>query len=210
MIYRDKKALITALIQKETTVLDVGFWGQGLGFDDPEWPHAMLMALTNNVYGIDLDFDVSKLEHSERYFKANAEQFDLPLKFDVIFAGDIIEHLSNQGSFLASCSRNLKQGGVLILTTPNCFNLFNIAEKITKTEPTTNSDHTCYYNSKTLKKLLQKNGWEVTSIDFLYTLNPKFQESWKKKFLNLLYEIFSWWTPKFIETLVVVATPMKK
>ena len=210
MIYRDKRALIAALIQKDASVLDVGFWGQGLAYDDPEWPHAWIKAETENAYGIDLDFDASKLEHPEHYFRANAEQFDLPVKFDTIFAGDIIEHLSNQGLFLASCSRNLKPDGKLILTTPNCFNLFNIAEKITKTEPTTNSDHTCYYNSKTLKKLLQKNGWEVTSIDFLYTLNPKFKESWKKKFLNFLYEIFSWWTPKFIETLVVVATPMKK
>ena len=210
MIYRDKRALIAALIKKDSSVLDVGFWGQGLGLEDPEWPHAWLMTATEKVYGVDLDFDVSKLEHPERYFKANAEQFDLPVQLDVVFAGDIIEHLSNQGLFLASCSRNLKQGGMLILTTPNCFNLFNIAEKMTKSEPTTNSDHTCYYNSKTLKKLLQKNGWEVSSIDFLYTLNPKFKESWKKKFLNVLYWLLSTQTPKFIETLVVVATPIKK
>lgn len=209
MIYRDKKALITALIQNGTSVLDVGFWGQGLGFDDPEWPHAMLKHQTSEVYGVDLDYDASRLDPPDHYLKANAEQFDFSKKFDNIFAGDIIEHLSNQGLFLAACSRNLKPGGTLILTTPNCFNLFNIAEKFTKVEPTTNSDHTCYYNSKTLKKLLQKNGWDVTSIDFLYTLNPKFEESWKKKFLNILYAIFSWWTPKFVETLVVVATPIK-
>jgi len=97
----------------------------------------------------------------------------------------------------------------LIITTPNCFNLFNLAEKISKNEPTVNYDHTCYFNSKTLSKLLEKNGWKVEKIDYLYTLDVNFKESWKKIFLNYLYSFLSKFTSKYIETLVIVAVKNK-
>ena len=124
-----------------------------------------------------------------------------------VFAGDVIEHLSNPGLFLDACKNNLKPGGRVIITTPNCFNLFNLAEKITKYEPTVNSDHTFYFNTKTLKKLLEKNGWKISDASYLYTLDLKHKESWKKKILNIIYKIFSLFTNKFIETMVVIAEP---
>ena len=46
----------------------------------------------------------------------------------------------------------------------------------------------------------------VKQFDYLYTLGYKHRESWKKKFLNLIYLILSKFTDKFIETLVVVSS----
>jgi len=173
--------------------------------DDQHWIHGSLLRASDEVYGIDLDFDPSKLTNPSRYRKASAEDFDFEERFDVIFASEVIEHLSNPGLFLASCARNLRDGGRLMITTPNCFNLYNIAEKFSKSEPTVNKDHTCYFNSKTLLRLLAKNGWEAEKIAFIYSLDIEFKESWKKKVLNVLYAGASRFTPKFLETLVVVA-----
>jgi 2-polyprenyl-3-methyl-5-hydroxy-6-metoxy-1,4-benzoquinol methylase len=158
---------------------------------------------TKDVYGVDLD--VGSEFPADRYQKASAEDFHFDVQFDVIFAGDLIEHLSNPGLFLHCCRKALKPDGILILTTPNTFNLFNMAGKLTKHEPTTNSDHTFYFNSRVLKKLLEKNEFAVEEISYLYTLHVIYQESLKKKFLNVLYRLLSKMTDKYVETLVVVA-----
>jgi len=73
----------------------------------------------------------------------------------------------------------------------------------------TNSDHTFYFNRRTIKTLLRKCGWEVNQFGFMYSLEYDIKESSKKKFLNVIYRILSWFTPKYYETLVVVATTKK-
>jgi len=202
-IYKNKEQLIQSLIKKDDIVLDVGFWGQGVGINDKNWPHRLLLKQSNNVYGLDIVFDIDRLKNKDNYKKSNAENFDFDIKFDVIFVSDLIEHLSNQGLFLDSCKRNLKQGGKMIITTPNCFNLYNIAGKIMNLEPVVNKDHTCYYNIRTIKSLFKKNGWKIQSIGFLYKLDCNYKESFKKKFLNFIYFILSRFTNKYMETLVV-------
>jgi len=204
-IYKNKSALIKELINNDDIVLDVGFWGQGININDKNWVHNLLLNRSKNVYGLDLNFDIEKLDNKANYQKASAENFNFDIKFDIIFSSDIIEHLSNPGLFLKSCRKNLKKSGKLIITTPNCFNLFNITEKISKLEPTVNKDHTCYFNKKTLKQLLQKNNWKVNRIAFLYSLDVNYKESFKKKVLNILYYLLSKITSKYITTLVIVA-----
>jgi 2-polyprenyl-3-methyl-5-hydroxy-6-metoxy-1,4-benzoquinol methylase len=204
-IYKNKKELIADLIKKEDLVLDVGFWGQGVAYKDANWVHNLLKDKASEVFGVDLYFDFKYLDKPNNYFKQNAEEFELNKKFNVIFAGDLIEHLSNPGKFLGQCSKHLIDSGRLVITTPNAFNLFNIAGKFTNNEPVVNHDHTCYFNTKTITKLLAKNGWKVESVYFLYTLDVKYKESWKKKFLNIIYFLLSKFTSKFIETMIIVA-----
>ena len=203
-VYKNKKDLIESLIRPEDVVLDVGFWGQGVTVDDQNWPHKLLKHRARDAYGLDLVFDTNKFSQ-EKYFEASAEDFLISTTFDSIFAGDLIEHLSNPGLFLGNSKKHLKPDGRLIITTPNCFSLFNLTEKITKYEPTVNKDHTCYFNHKTISQLLGKNGLSVESAGYLYSLDVEFKESWKKKVLNILYKFISIFTPKYLETIVVVA-----
>jgi 2-polyprenyl-3-methyl-5-hydroxy-6-metoxy-1,4-benzoquinol methylase len=204
-VYKTKKDLIEHKIKSTDSVLDVGFWGQGVGPTDPNWVHALLKERAREVWGLDIDFDESAVEPKDRYVRASAESFSFDKKFDVIFAGDLIEHLSNPGLFLQSARKHCADSGTLILTTPNCFNLFNIAEKFSKREPTVNHDHTCYFNSKTLSQLLGKNGWHVERVGFVYSLGVAYRESWKKKVLNALYRFLGFFTDQYMETLVVCA-----
>lgn len=203
--YKNKKNLIEKLVKKNDYILDIGFWGQGININDKNWPHNYFLEKSQNVYGLDLDFEETKLKNLENYKRSSAEKFSYNFKFDVIFAGDLIEHLSNPGMFLESCRLNLKDDGILILTTPNCFNLFNLAEKLTKREPTVNHDHTFYFNNKTLAKLLAKNDFKVYEVSYIYSLGVSYVESYKKKFLNLIYYLLAKFTDKYLETLVIIA-----
>lgn len=42
-----------------------------------------------------------------------------PAKFDVVYAGEVIEHLYNPDFLLEECHRVLKRNGLLVLSTPN-------------------------------------------------------------------------------------------
>jgi len=205
-IYKNKTELIEALIKPNDVVLDVGFWGQGVSHTRENWVHNILKKKAREVYGVDLEFDEAFVSPQDHYQKTSAEHADFKgITFDVVFASDLIEHLSNPGLFLEATKKQLKSGGSLIMTTPNCFNLFNIVEKFSKGEPTVNHDHTCYFNDKTLKQLLQKNGYNSISYAYVYSLDLTHKESVKKKILNFFYFLISQVTPRYIETLVVIA-----
>ena len=205
--FYDKKELISGLISSSDVVLDVGFWGQGVSPESPHWVHNMLRTQAGEVWGIDIEYEESRLpEDASRYRRMSAESFALPIQFDVIFAGDLIEHLPNPGLFLDRVRAHLKPGGRLILTTPNCFNLFSIAEKFSKGEPSVNRDHTCYFNERTLRQLFGKCGFDNVEHAFMWRLDVEYTESWKKKILNVFYLLIGTFTPRFLETLVVVAT----
>jgi len=204
-VYKSKKELIEHLISPKSKVLDVGFWGQAVKRESPEWPHRILLNHAREVYGVDLSFDIGEFSHPECYVKASAEDFSFSEKFSVIFAGDIIEHLSNPGLFLSSCAKHLSPDGILIVTTPNCFNLFNIFAKLYREEPPINSDHTMYFNKTTLAKLLEKNNWKVVSFSYLDSLSKKGMEGIKRKFSYLVNGFIKLFTAKFSETLTVVA-----
>lgn len=208
----NKRELVDRLINQNDVVLDVGFWGQGITIESDHWPHRLLLQKAKEVYGIDIFFEEDKLGglDKDRYTRASAEDFNLDIKFDVIFAGDLIEHLVNPGLFLDNVKKNLKPNGRLIISTPNAFNLFVLAGKITNTEPVVNSDHTFYFNQRTIGVLLKKCGWKVEELGFMYTLEYSLKESFKKKFLNFLYFVLSKFTPKFYETMIIVATPIPR
>lgn len=205
-VFKNKGALIQEYVRANQKVLDVGFTGQGMTDAHDRWPHSLIKRTGADVYGVDLSLDRTQFTDKQRYQEASAESFNFPgIFFDVIFAGDLIEHLPNPGLFLETCKKHLKDDGLIIVTTPNCFNLFNLAEKLSKDEPTVNADHTCYFNHKTLKVLMRKMGFEPLVVQYIYSLEYEYAESAKKKLLNILYWWLSLFTPKFSETLVMVA-----
>jgi SAM-dependent methyltransferase len=206
MIFANKQELVTTLIQPTDDVLDIGFYGQGVRPGQSHWVHRLLEQRASSVWGIDTHPDVRSFEDG-RHIQANAESFHIDHAFSVIFAGDLIEHVCNPGMFLDACRAHLASGGRLILTTPNCFNLFNLMQKLMRDEPTVNADHVCYFNTKTIQVLLEKCGWKIDALHYLYSLDAAYTESFKKRIQNILYRWLSWYTPKFIETLVVVAVP---
>lgn len=97
-------------------VLEAGC-GEGYGA-------ALIAEVARSVIG--LDYDESAVAHVRaRYPRVdmrhgNLAQLPLPDRaVDVVVNFQVIEHLWDQGQFVAECARVLRPGGVLLMSTPN-------------------------------------------------------------------------------------------
>lgn len=159
---------IYPLINKRD-VLDVGCIEHSINAikNNPFWVHSFLKD-NSNVLGIDILEKEIKVFTSAGYNMkvANAETFNLRKKFDVVFAGELIEHLSNPGLFLQRSKKHLKGDGLLIITTPNTFyapRMLGYGCKMDD-DPIVNGEHTNWYSPSTLTTLLEREGFDILSI----------------------------------------------
>jgi 2-polyprenyl-3-methyl-5-hydroxy-6-metoxy-1,4-benzoquinol methylase len=95
------------------SVLDVGC----LGTDSITGLHDQIRQWANSTIGIDVNEQLAKKVHDVRV--ADAQKFTLESPVDTVVAGDLIEHLPNPGQFIERSEVNLKQGGRLVIATPN-------------------------------------------------------------------------------------------
>jgi 2-polyprenyl-3-methyl-5-hydroxy-6-metoxy-1,4-benzoquinol methylase len=182
------------------SVLDVGCTS-GASRDD--WVHAGLVRVATRVIGVDINADaVSKAR--QRGFDvrvADAESLLVPQEFDVVHAGELLEHLDNPRAFLAAARARLKPGGVLVLTTPNAFAISNFVYRLGG-NPRVNGDHTCWYCEDTLRQLLERNDYEIVTMTYMQHRAPGVLRTRVASAIRrLLPERLAW------NTLLVVARP---
>lgn len=136
------------------------------------WSHWFLYKMAKKVIGIDIE---KKSVETMNYLGFNAkimdaEHINFDEKFDVVFAGELIEHLTNPGLFLKAAKRSLVPGGIILLSTPNTFSLhkiIRIMQGLTN-EPPENSDHTMYFSPLRLETLAKKCGLRLVKIDYSF------------------------------------------
>jgi 2-polyprenyl-3-methyl-5-hydroxy-6-metoxy-1,4-benzoquinol methylase len=130
------------------------------------WLHRKIEAVAKEVVGIDNSREAVQLLRDKyrvrKVLFGDAEHLDeLNLGvFDVIVAGEIIEHLQCPGMFLASAHAVVKAHGEMILTTVNAYCLRRFL-RIPFHRESVHVDHVAYYSHRTLAHLAQLCGWEV-------------------------------------------------
>ena len=105
---------------------------------------------------------------------ANAEEYNLDTDFDVIFAGELIEHLENIGGFLESCKKHMRADSKLIITTPNSFGIIYFIMRLFG-KRFVNPEHVCWFDEQTLEQFLKRHGLKPVEKRFLrlYSSNLK-------------------------------------
>ncbi len=117
--------------------------------------------------------------------------------FDIILAGEIIEHLSNPGIFIKNITCLMKNNTSLILTTPNAFSFKQFFIAMFRREKV-HYDHNFYFSYRTIKHLLEIH--ELKCVDFCYYQNiaktgiPFFFD----KVISAVTRIFPVWTDGII------------
>jgi len=107
-------------------VLDLGCVDHEVStFEQPVWLHGRIVEVAASCVGLDIEpegvealrargFDAHVLDITEPGAAAQAGG-----PFDVVVAGEIIEHLSNPGALFAFAAGVLAPDGVFLVTTPN-------------------------------------------------------------------------------------------
>lgn len=188
----DKDKLICSFC-KSKEVLDIGCIDHSYAIAlklGNSWLHKQIKKTAKSVMGIDiLKEDVKRLKNKGfNIIEADAENFDLKRKFDVIVAGDIIEHLSNIGSFLKSIEKHMHQNSVCIITTPNPFNIEQFMLAIFQNGIGVNDEHTVWLDPRVMYETISRTNLKIT--DF-YWIKTRFKCPVRKRyyFANIFSEI---------------------
>jgi SAM-dependent methyltransferase len=155
---------------KDKDVLDCGC-AEHYVYEDQEswgylWIHDKICKEAKYCLGIDIEKEallrLKEMGYNVKY--ANVETMELGRKFDVIVAGELIEHLSNPGLFLERANKHLRKDGRLIISTPNAFSSGNVFRSLLGRKMIINPQHVCYYDEQTLTQLLKRYGFEVEDV----------------------------------------------
>jgi len=192
------------LIGKNKSVLDLGCWDGSIS--------EIIKKNTNTVAGVEISDNAIKKTREK-----GIEVFDLDLnsdwqesikeRYDVVFAGEIIEHIFDTDRFLQNVYKVLKNEGCLVLSTPNIaslgrrvFLLFGLNPLIETTARGGDAGHIRYFTFNTLERLLKDNNFVITN----YTSDcVNFDRNGLIR-SSLLSDIF----PKLGRTLIIKATKL--
>ena len=98
----------------------------------------------------------------------DACNFEFEKPFDLITAGDIVEHIGNLDGFFNSCFSNLKEDGSLLITTPNPWYWKIFVKAIIGKEIKPNPEHTLWLCPKTLEQISSRWGFRTVRVQYAY------------------------------------------
>ncbi len=194
---------------KDKIVLDVGFLGEDKNVEFSPL-HKFIMKYAKELWGLDIDKerienlkkkgynviydDVQKLDNLSKLNK----------KFDVIVAGELIEHLENPGLFLDNIKKFLKSNGILIITTPNMLSLrYIIRHTLFGLESPHWKDRNCEikyghvigFSKILLENLLLRKNYQI--IEIRYAIKDEYK-GFKGNFEKFISNIFPRLSPSLI------------
>jgi 2-polyprenyl-3-methyl-5-hydroxy-6-metoxy-1,4-benzoquinol methylase len=107
------------------SVLDIGVVSHSARyFDQPGWRHGRIARRARRCLGLDilepLVKELNARGYDVRCVDATSD-IDLGERFEVVFVGDVLEHVSDATKLLAFAARHLAADGRIYATTPNPF-----------------------------------------------------------------------------------------
>jgi SAM-dependent methyltransferase len=176
--------------------------------------HFDLEKIASELYGFDFDqagLDILAQEGSKNLFRADLEHLeDVPLEetFDVIVAGEMIEHLNNPGLFLEGIKRFMRPDSVILITTINAYSgmrflHYGMRGKGGLHEPV-HPDHVAYYSYATLSNLLQRHG--LTVDNFLFYDIGREHRPHNRWFLNAINDVCVWIAPQWADGVMALCS----
>jgi SAM-dependent methyltransferase len=135
------------------------------------WLHQRLSQLHPRVVGIDIsaaNLEKMRALGYQNLYQMDAETFSFDETFNTIVAGELIEHLSNPGLFLARARAHLESGGRLIITTPYVFSpLYVLYANLKYPKTCENAEHTHWLCIETMRNLAGRYGFKECHFELV-------------------------------------------
>jgi SAM-dependent methyltransferase len=174
--------------------------------------HFRIGELAEELYGFDFDQEgidllrAAGVNHLYRADLERLEEVELDKKFDVIVAGEMIEHLNNPGLFLQGIKRFMNSDSRLLITTINAYGaaryfLYALRGRGGTSEPV-HPDHVAYYSYSTLRLLIERAGLDVEEFCF-YDIGPE-HRPYNRKIVNWFNDISVKIAPQLADGVIAV------
>ena len=175
------------------TVLDLG-----AGSIRCRFLHRFVAKNSKEAIGLEIDEKRARNIRNKGYniILGDAQNFNLNRKFEVIIAGDLIEHLTNFEGFFNSSYNHLNKGGKLIINTPNIHSI-NLLIRALFGKVHLYEEHTCAFNAQLLNQLINNYKFKVDKIIYF---NHK-ASGLRNKIIRLL----SKFNNNFKENIIIIA-----
>jgi len=164
----------------------------------------------SNVIGVDRSGavieELRELEIFDNVVYGDVEQLDelaMDQKFDVVIAGDIIEHLSNPGRMLDGILRFCRGDTRVVITTPNAFGAPNFLRH-SAGRFREGAEHVMSFNEQNLATLLRRHGYTVTESHTCF--QPRSADAHNRLAFRVGTRLLKM-APRLGGTLLVVAKP---
>jgi 2-polyprenyl-3-methyl-5-hydroxy-6-metoxy-1,4-benzoquinol methylase len=173
-------------------VLDVGCMGKKADGSIPDATaslHQALKSVCKSIVGVDSDEDGIRLM-ARAGFQVSCDDIttmDLERTFDLVVAGEVVEHLPNPGLALENLGKHLNHTGKLVVTTCNPFYYRQQSKIARKGIIQVHPEHTAWYDPITLRFLLNSSGLQVIRGAWLSPrkrLNPMVMLAKRRKYWN--------------------------
>jgi len=124
------------------------------------------------AHGVDINYkqiEKAKQKYPQIEFKQADCGNKIPFPnnfFDVVWAGDVIEHICNTDIFINEVNRVLKKGGLFILSIPTHNRTKNVIIAFFRFEKHFDPEfpHYRFYTLKSLRKVLEKRGFKYIVV----------------------------------------------
>jgi SAM-dependent methyltransferase len=151
--------------------------------------HEAIVRSASDVWGIDLckiGIDYMEKNGFSNIYLMDAENIKIERKFDIIVAGDVVEHLSNPGLFLQKIPNLLSTNGKLIISVPHAYCRAWAMSMWYQKHEIVHKDHCCYYSPKTLASLCARFDLLPVDVRYISTFDSLsfVTRSWKRKLID--------------------------
>jgi 2-polyprenyl-3-methyl-5-hydroxy-6-metoxy-1,4-benzoquinol methylase len=157
----DRIAYLCELVAGKS-VLDIGIVEHTRdAVNSPYWLHGNLCRVAAQCLGVDVLEPEIEYLRTKGYdvIRADITQAPISRQFDVIMAGEVLEHLDTPGQFMKNCAAMLDPRGRLVITVPNPWYANVILKNVTRSSTFVDSaDHVAWYDASTLYELAQRAG----------------------------------------------------
>jgi len=176
---------------RNRVVLDVGCAGHGGEMSRGDWLHLRIQDVAAECQGIDVDENAVK---RVREMGLKVAQFDLlrgpqaaeelfgKMRFDIMVAGEVIEHLEEPLKLFQVASVLLKDSGSLIITTPNPYAPHRVFAGNTRWV-WENVDHLFYIFPSGIVEMAERTGFRV---------NEWFTLGWQNRWYQMRRSLSLW------------------
>lgn len=185
----ERAKFVEGVLSKVSNLLGLSILDLGAG----EGSTSKFLSKHNFVVSLEIKRErINKIEYSQSLQPVLADGFKLPFKnnkFDVIIMQDVIEHMQINDEYIASLYYLLKKNGLIYLSTPNRYSIFNIIS-----DPHWGLPFLALFKREQVKKYflkyLRKDDYQRTDTAELFSLHNIYKK-FSDKFSITLYTKYS-------------------